>query len=85
MFFNEKNPSKVNTVTLDNNVYFGEANEVNKHDNIIDTVDTVNIMNMVNMTEVITIVTEDMKEILSNDESYYIPDNCLEEFHIFDT
>ncbi|CAI2191195.1 3390_t:CDS:2, partial [Funneliformis geosporum] len=32
MFFNEANPSKVNTVTSDDDVYFGEANEVNKHD-----------------------------------------------------
>src|SRR5688572_9893676 len=32
MFFNEVNPSKVNTVTSDDDVYFGEANEVNKHD-----------------------------------------------------
>ncbi|RGB22060.1 hypothetical protein C1646_776711 [Rhizophagus diaphanus] len=32
MFFNEANPTKVNTVTSDDNVYFGKANEVNKHD-----------------------------------------------------
>ncbi|CAB4390357.1 unnamed protein product [Rhizophagus irregularis] len=32
MFFNEANPTKVNTVTSDDDVYFGEANEVNKHD-----------------------------------------------------
>ncbi|RGB22002.1 hypothetical protein C1646_678150 [Rhizophagus diaphanus] len=31
MFFNEANPIKVNTVTSDDDVYFGEANEVNKH------------------------------------------------------
>ncbi|EXX62867.1 hypothetical protein RirG_157770 [Rhizophagus irregularis DAOM 197198w] len=29
---NEANPTKVNTVTSDDDVYFGEANEVNKHD-----------------------------------------------------
>ncbi|RIA87593.1 hypothetical protein C1645_854263 [Glomus cerebriforme] len=32
MFFNEMNPSKVNTVTSDDDVYFGKANEVNKYD-----------------------------------------------------
>src|SRR6266542_305901 len=32
MFFNKANPTKVNTVTSDDDVYFGEANEVNKHD-----------------------------------------------------
>jgi hypothetical protein len=32
MFFNEANPTKVNTVTLDNDMYFGKANEINKHD-----------------------------------------------------
>ncbi|POG75359.1 hypothetical protein GLOIN_2v1565934 [Rhizophagus irregularis DAOM 181602=DAOM 197198] len=32
MFFNEANPTKVNTVTSDDDVYFGKANKVNKHD-----------------------------------------------------
>ncbi|CAB4378408.1 unnamed protein product [Rhizophagus irregularis] len=32
MFFNEVNPTKVNTVTSNNDVYFDETNEVNTHD-----------------------------------------------------
>ncbi|CAG8557484.1 12920_t:CDS:2 [Funneliformis caledonium] len=32
MFFNETNSNKVNTITLDNNVYFDETNKVNIND-----------------------------------------------------
>ncbi|PKY57631.1 hypothetical protein RhiirA4_478825 [Rhizophagus irregularis] len=32
MFFNETNSSKVNTVTSNDDVYFSEANKINKHD-----------------------------------------------------
>ncbi|CAB4419626.1 unnamed protein product [Rhizophagus irregularis] len=38
MFFNEANPTKVNTVTSDDDVYFGEANEVNKHDSDLNSI-----------------------------------------------
>ena len=44
MFFNEANPTKVNTVTSDDDVYFDEANEVDMHDGDSNSDDSVEEM-----------------------------------------